>query len=435
LNISFSPVQNNNVAKLSQSAAYGPMMANSFLNSTSLLGLFPFHSEIGLLSLKSGVFNTLKNSTTPKFTVDGEKADEEVSMTDFKNLSKSGVVIINTHGGVGNGKVLLAAQKKTQSLYQAYQKDIAVGWIMQMVVGNKNDEYLCVGPEFIKNYNEKRLTLGIVYLGACKSLQNNSMAEALLSVGFAAVLGFDEDVSFLHNVNSAWIFNKMLDGKSMLTSYYEIIAEHPKDVMVEGAVLKYKLRPDVIDVSLMPSGSANPPLNFKFENNLSGWLYEGDVRVIPTLNGIYPQEGKFMCIISTGLGAKNDSDSSIEQIFVVPGNAKKLTYKINFVSEEPMEWFNSNFDDQFEIGVANYQNEEFNLMSRGTINGSTWYPMGKGMFDGGDETAYQTGWYTMTHNIADESKGKPVRLIFHVWDKGDSLYDSALLIDDIGFIF
>jgi hypothetical protein len=426
LNIPAKMVSNSNI-RLNQ-------VVDSSLNSNLLLGLFPFHTESGNYSLRDGVFNELKQSTTPKFKIpsNGEKVDDAVLVSDFKTLSQFGVVMIDTHGGVIDGQGYLAAQKLTPSLYSEYQKDLEAKWLVEGTCGNKNDRYLSVGPQFIKKYNVKGLSNGIVYLGACKSLKNDSLADAFLSIGFAAVLGFNNTVATSHAYNSAGIFGKMIGGKSFKDAYWGIIFDHPIDYMPPigyGAVLKYKLRQDVEDLYLMPTKTL---MNSNFEDGLAWWIREGDVRTIASLTSqILPPEGKLMCIISTGLGSVNASNSTIEQIFMVPENATKLTYKYNFVSEEPMEYVNSAFNDQFEVKVINYQSEEFALVGQGNIDDSTWYPLNGDVFPDGDKTAFHTGWITMTHNIADESKGKPVRLTFHIWDKGDSLYDSALLIDDI----
>jgi hypothetical protein len=118
------------------------------------------------------------------------------------------------------------------------------------------------------------------------------------------------------------------------------------------------------------------------------------------------------------------------RLFTVPPNAKHISYKYNFLSEEPPEWLNTKYNDQFEIYVINQKGEKF-ILETGDIDHSEWHALEGDTFQGGDKTASQTGWKTMTHEIAEESRGEGIRLIFHVWDVGDSLYDSALLLDEI----
>ena len=65
-----------------------------------------------------------------------------------------------------------------------------------------------------------------------------------------------------------------------------------------------------------------------------------------------------------------------------------------------------------------------------SVNTSTWEEVLGIDFYGGDETTFMTGWKEVEFDISSYS-GETVTLFFRVWDKGDSIYDTAVLIDSI----
>lgn len=51
-------------------------------------------------------------------------------------------------------------------------------------------------------------------------------------------------------------------------------------------------------------------------------------------------------------------------------------------------------------------------------------------FEGGDMTAYETGWEKGKMDVSPY-QGKTVTISFVVYDKGDKIYDSACLLDNV----
>jgi hypothetical protein len=382
----------------------------------------------GLLEA-NGAYNILNNSTNPQFF--GYSVENQaVTPWFFKDINLSGVLLIMAHGSLIDGIPIIWLETGW------LEAVISEGWdaINKDVHHNppriKMDGNLKFGitPNYITTYNTRSGSNGIVYLASCHGMETGALADAFLDVGFSAVVGFDNTVTFVYAAaRSRIFFEDMLAGRTLIEAYEE---RDNNDPTIPGNHFVYRLRSDISDVSLFDTSTGTQ--NGGFEEDLKNWVVAGDARVRPSLTSqLLPREGKFMAIVSTGLGAVNESNSSITQTFTVPANAKSLTYKYNFVSEEPMEYVNTKYNDQFEISVTNSNGEKFTLHT-GDIDHSTWIPLAPGsIFADGDNTAFHTGWQTMTHNIADESKGKPVTLTFHVWDNGDSYYDSALLIDDI----
>jgi hypothetical protein len=128
------------------------------------------------------------------------------------------------------------------------------------------------------------------------------------------------------------------------------------------------------------------------------------------------------------LGSVNDSISSLEQKFRVPTWAKTITFKYNVVSEEPMEWVGSPYDDQATVEITG--DAGTSQLAAESVNTSVWLPISGIDFAGGDSTVFQTGWKTIVADVT-AYQGKFVTLSIRCWDSGDSIYDTAMVIDAI----
>jgi len=142
-----------------------------------------------------------------------------------------------------------------------------------------------------------------------------------------------------------------------------------------------------------------------------------------------------MAFLSTGIGSKEESyisgtqGSSMSQIVKV-GSYSTLSFNYDVVSEEPEEWVGSIYNDKFEIQILD---ENDNILSSEIIeavNTSTWYSVSGINFDGGDDTVYHTGWATKTIDISNY-QNKIIQVRFLVYDVGDSIYDTATVLDNI----
>lgn len=95
---------------------------------------------------------------------------------------------------------------------------------------------------------------------------------------------------------------------------------------------------------------------------------------------------------------------------------------------EPLEYVNSQYDDKFDVFIVSESEEE--KIVEESINKSDWYKIMGVDFAGGDSTVYHTQWNRYDYDIS-KYRGKTIKLVFSVSDVGDSLYDTAALIDDI----
>ncbi|NLD50598.1 MAG: M23 family metallopeptidase, partial [Clostridiaceae bacterium] len=159
-----------------------------------------------------------------------------------------------------------------------------------------------------------------------------------------------------------------------------------------------------------------------------GWTKSGDTRTITQLGPLVPTSGNNMAIISTGLGSTNNSNSWIEQKFYIPEGSNTLSFDYNLVSEEPMEFVGSRYDDKFQCTIV--LSKGTTVIAEESINTSVWLPV-KGIdFYGGDSTSFMTGWKHLNFDVS-QHQGQYATLKFHVWDVGDSAYDTAVLVDNI----
>ena len=171
-------------------------------------------------------------------------------------------------------------------------------------------------------------------------------------------------------------------------------------------------------------------INGDFEyGNLNGWDTSGDGRVITQLGSQKPTQGYYMGIVSTGLGY-TEKYGRISQSFKVTSE-NTLSIKWNFLSEEFLEYVGSIYQDYLKISITDGSQTKV-LFNKAIDDLADQYSLSQVsptiVFDRGD--VYMTGWQTSTFDIS-QYHGKTVTLIIETGDIGDSIYDSATLLDEI----
>ena len=164
--------------------------------------------------------------------------------------------------------------------------------------------------------------------------------------------------------------------------------------------------------------------------------------MVTQLGSFLPTENNYMGIISTGLGF-TVSSGSISQDICLSEKDESLTFKWNYNSEEFIEWCNTQYQDFFTVdlttntGTQNlfYRNVDDLCSSVFATNLSfdQSYP-GCTPTGGNDCNVWSTGWQSetidisgITANLSDED----VTISFSAGDVGDSIYDTAILLDEI----
>jgi hypothetical protein len=181
-------------------------------------------------------------------------------------------------------------------------------------------------------------------------------------------------------------------------------------------------------------------LNKDYElGTIEGWTKSGDGRVISRLGTVNPSQGSFMGIISTGLGYTTSS-GSISQCFTVQNNQSSMKLKWNFLSEEFLEFIHSQYQDYFKIILKKQDGSEVTLLSKNIDGiaaqfGADTNQIGQLIkvspdivFDEGG--VYMTGWQDSSFDLTPY-RNQVITVIFIAGDVGDSIYDTAILLDDI----
>jgi len=276
-----------------------------------------------------------------------------------------------------------------------------------------------------------------VHLGGCRTLYNGSLAASLFAAGASAVTGFTGSVTsaFAARAAGAFFERLMTEGRDAGGAY----GLGTQDPDHPGSWFRlFGAR------GLWVSDSAILNESFEF-GDLTAWGQSGDGRVITRLGGATPVQGKFMGIISTGLGY-TVSTGAVDQHFCLQPGARTLSFFWKYYSEEFQEFCGTRYQDTFkaELWTGDRKHEIVNLavddlcppipdkcpacgskavgLKRADIN-----------FDVGDTfmTDWQKAELDVSHLVGNEPV--PVTLRFYCTDKGDSIYDTAVLVDGVSF--
>jgi hypothetical protein len=290
---------------------------------------------------------------------------------------------------------------------------------------------IAILPSFFQRYVSS-LPNSLVVLSACRSTYNNSLANVFLGKGAGAVVGYTDYVAPSYAQNTLKkIVDEMYAGKDVGEASALAAAEYGSN---DAA---YK-NPDDDPAYLTLLGDDNLTFgsgelgNLGFEDGtLTPWERAGDGRVISQLGTTLPTEGTWAGIISTGLGYTTES-GSIAQTGCLASNVTSVEFDWNFYSEEFKEYCGSSFQDAFSVSIcersATVEGNCQTLFQRNIDQLCSAASPSDISFDQGG--VYNTGWARQSVDVSGYA-GKNVVLRFFSTDVGDSIYDSAILLDDI----
>jgi hypothetical protein len=362
--------------------------------------------------------------------------NQQATVAALQGMTQYGLVVLATHGSGGEwiltGQVATAQGNQT---YAALLKDGQLGTFTNITIGTTGSTattkatVYAATSKFVANL-PGTFPQSLVVNNSCESTKTAKLSSAFLAKGAQTYFGHSEIVM------SGFAVDRVV----------ELIG----GMLVEGL-------PPVKDVFV--PGQVDPPygavwqfvgneelrfsddfINGDFEfGNLQGWTTLGDGRVITRLGFLDPYEGSFMGIISTGLGF-TETSGAIYQSFTVADTVNSITLNWNFLSEEFLEFIGSQFQDFFRISITDGSGATTVLFSR-TVDqiaaafqctdeggpNCSLIPVSPGIvFDQGD--VWMTGWQTLTLNLAPY-RGQTVTIKFEAGDVGDSIYDTAVLLD------
>jgi hypothetical protein len=360
----------------------------------------------------------LEDSDCPNFDVHYMQ-NADASLEVLRNLTQYGLIIIHTHGGVdkNNNVIFLSGQEVD------YTSLDIIDWLVGRIfpATHLGKSIWAVRPSYIDAYNDG-YPHTIVYNGSCESGYNKTLANVFLNKGANTYFGFSETVKSVFDRDMAnQLFPELITNNKTTG---EAFVPNQHDASVPPAYFVMYGNSETYFSGQLTNGDFE-------EGNLTGWTTEGDGRVVTQLGFIIPTAGNYMGIISTGLGYTTQT-GSLSQSICVPEEASNLIVSWNFLSEEFLEWVGSSFQDYFEIAIVDSSGTENVIFSKAIDDIYNEYSLTEVspeiVFDQGG--VYYTGWLFFSYNMSQYA-GTSITLIFRAGDVGDSIFDTAILLDEI----
>jgi len=360
----------------------------------------------------------IDSSKCPNFNIDYMK-NSDADLSVLRNLTQYGLIVIHTHGGVDKNNNIIFLSGEEYEFLSLNTLDWIMGHIFPATHQGKS--IWAVRPSYIDAYNDYYPN-SIIYNGSCESGHNKTLANVFLNKGANTYFGFSETVKSVFDRNMAnqlfpeLITNNKTTGEAFVPNQHDNNNPPAYFVMFGNSE------------TFFSAEFANGDFE---EGTLTGWTTDGDGRVITQLGFVSPYSGNFMGIISTGLGYTVKT-GTLSQNICIPEEASNLILSWNFLSEEFLEWIGSTFQDYFDIAIVDKDGIE-NLIFHKTIddinNEYSLTEVSPGIvFDQGG--VYYTGWQFFSYNIS-EFAGTNITIIFRAGDVGDSIFDTAILLDEI----
>ncbi len=383
--------------------------------------------------------------------------DKDVTVEDLKSMDDADIIVMSMHGGDYYGKYALCLRETpTQSKNESYSSDLQNKRVAVVHTLSGETRYWVLPEFFDAHYESNDMGNTLMFSETCVFFGEGShsdgmdenLANAFLGMGSQAVIGFHNSVGAVYSRNFMInVIDKMIEGASVEGAEKSSIATYGADDQwpdkddtdrsLEGIP---QIRGDK-EAMLWYVGLQNGSFEeINSNGNPKKWRRSGDARGITSLGNpvqIEPKDQKRMAIITTGIGSREQDykeateGSTYSQRFIVPEGTTGLTFKYDVISEEPEEFVGSSFDDKFGVRIRDSQGNVIYDKELETINTSKWYYIPEGIdFSGGDSTVYHTLWKDGYVDLSS-SAGKTIQLQFYVYDVGDSIYDTAAVIDKV----
>lgn len=387
-------------------------------------------------------------------TIPGLKRD--MKGYDFICLSGHGATTIDERPG-------FCVKDEKLNIYKSqynYAADIKAGRVVPYKT--VDDAYYVITSDFIKkNYGEGKLNGSFVFSEACEFMgascynYNPEFANAFVNdAGAECVVGFYNSVNAVYSRNFMMsFFYDLMMGETSGTafdnaktkygktdydyrepSFFEWLIKHDAfEKMGPSAIPYFTGDKTVTAIRSLNNGDFEEIVSY-YETEPCFWECSGDVRSISAIGNIKAYQSR-MVLLTTGVGSKSAIDlsgtqgSSIKQLFYNK-DSNKIEFSYDFISEEPMEYIGSRYDDKFVVRIKDENGSVLDSKTVESINVSNWYPIEAIDFDGGDSTVYHTMWKTGEIDIS-KYQDTAIEVEFIVCDVGDSDVDSAVIIDNI----
>ena len=461
---------------------YAAVPGEILIESKRSMVLSPAHAELDVLDEATFVNNILNKSECPAFVLDQPFYGDKASLSQFRRMNEYGAIAVTGHGDSYFKQMSDEAKEDLDWTHRHSQELIWTGEpvdcsklvqttptcngsggclagseciITQASGQGTSISGVCIDfkqidllrgrvvmgpdsygilPSFVAKYRGNGLPSSVVYLGTCRSLWNGTLGMEFFGAGAKAVLGYSDYVTSAFAYEQGTAFWSGLIEEMLLTG--DALDDEPAyDPNYPGTKLR------LLGASNLNATNADL-INASWETgDLTGWQSTGDGRVISRLGITVPVEGKFMGIISTGLGYTPQT-GEIFQTFCIPDDKIEMSFYWKYYSEEFKEWCGSIYQDTFE---AKLEGNDGQITFVNASVDSLCPPqecVGCGdqydgliqcdvFFDQGD--CWMTHWRKAASNVMALAGKGAVTLRFFATDKGDSIYDTAILIDTVKF--
>lgn len=429
-----------------------PDLDNSqFNNSTAAdaIILWSFDQLWDVDAIRSPYYNELVESWNSRGL--NTTLDKDVTVDDYKNLSSYEVIVLSAHGAyykyrVGNSRTrtipgIILSEEVSREKDALYANDLSMHRIAKVTLigGTK---YVILPAFWEYYYGGGKLDGSFIVSESCEFFgdarqEDKIMANAMLGAAAESVVGFRNSaiLTYSRDFMSAFVLG-LIEGKTSEEAFeFAKQTSGENDYFIGRELLGATAYPIFVgnDVQLIISDLENG--SFEDPINLTGWTTEGDVRVLNKLGELDGTDGNKMAILTTGVGSGTSNyvgateGSVLKQSFLVGSGNTVLSFDYNVVSEEPMEFVGSRYDDKMYVEFIDANGNAQTICAE-SVNTSTWYSVSGINFEGGDTSAYHTKWKTVTFDVS-AYVGQMVTVKFVVYDVGDSAYDTAALIDNV----
>lgn len=414
-----------------------PPLDPNIIGNRNVMIFEPFQAAFPTYPVGPKIVSRLNQSACKDYNVTTYE-NQNANIAALSNITKYGLVFITTHGLTGKrlftGEIADTNAQIYQTQYKAMIKANKLSIWKNLKIGvngavDVTGDVYVVTNKFISDL-AGTFPNSVIVNNSCESSMNPDLANAFLGKGAKTYFGYSKvvHIGFVATISDSIAKRLAVDGKTTGNTFFAAI--DPDD-------------PFAVFTKVVGSNDLNfstSLVNKDFElATIEGWTKSGDGRVISRLGTVNPAQGNFMGIISTGLGYTTSS-GSISQCFLVQNNQSTLKLKWNFLSEEFLEYIHSQFQDNFRITLVQQNGTEVTLLSK-TIDGiaaqfgADTNQIGQLIsvspdivFDQGG--VYMTGWQNFSFDITPY-RGQTVVIIFKCGDVGDSIYDTAILLDDV----
>ena len=448
-------------------------LATVQVQSKQALLLDPFAATLGDNEI-AATAKMMNDIACPAYTVDNPK-NSDANMSYFRNLYNYGIVAVASHGDAyfgelpsdikagyrwhhdGAQEVIWTGHKITCSYFGSggapqttCSPTKACGPESECFVNAAGSTGVCVDhltadlrngrvvfgsdgtygvtPAFFGRHAEEPYPHSLLYLGACRSMWNGSIASELFAAGAAAVLGFNGYVS--NDFATKWgttFFSNLISQKQLSGVAYVQIEDQANAGTFFTMVGAHNL-----------DAAYSELINGSWETgSTQGWIKTGDGRVIPKLGATVPVAGKFMGIVSTGLGY-TAQNGELKQKFCIPAGKSTYSFWWKFYSEEFKEYCGSQFQDEFfcrlegKVGQKTVIDAKVDdLCDGGKLQNSLKIGLTKSDVGFDQSDVWMTPWINSTADITPFAGNGNVTLRLFTTDVGDSIYDTAVLLDKV----